>query len=443
MSAIYNRLEYEPDFCPNPSLNNSRGLWHIFGHVPWYAHPRITLNYLQELLAANIPCKTHSVPIENTSENAGSYITRHIDKEKVANMVRYAKAYNATINDVLLAAIFRALSKTGEWDTGAALRMAMTIDLRRYLPERKAESVANFSSIELFTYGTVMEDSFESTLTRVAEMVRKRKSSWLGLSPFSSAFMGIWALPFSILNRITKKGWESKSHTSNAFDLFTNMGDIPLENVNMGGSPTRAWLLPPGCSLPILFFGCSGYDGTLSLSASVVPDATDTVEKFFDLMISELPLTAVMTMSKNISELEAFILSCFDSEHDSAKLLRSLETLELLITPNSVIDKALLIGEAYEFIPTVYNAEKAYFYYQLYYSQNGYSVGWYDENRSPPHYCGRTGDFRNEATVSYLIVKLGFEKCQKIDSDVREWLEKNGLKYDLFHNENGYEETKR
>ena len=43
----------------------------------------------------------------------------------------------------------------------------------------------------------------------------------------------------------------------------------------------------------------------------------------------------------------------------------------------------------------------------------------------------------NEAPVSDLIIKLGYEKCQKIDSKARQWLDKNGLKYDLFHNENG------
>lgn len=95
--------------------------------------------------------------------------------------------------------------------------------------------------------------------------------------------------------------------------------------------------------------------------------------------------------------------------------------------PNS-IDHAELIGEAYEFISTIYNAEKAYFYYQLYFSQNGYSIGWNDENKSPPYYCGPIGDFRNEAPVSDLIDKLGFEKCQEIDSNVRRWLEKKWFK---------------
>ena len=171
LSKIYNRLEYEPDYHPNPNPCDFRSFWQIVRHVPWYVHPRIILNYMHEVTNSLIPYRTHGVPIKNTSENADKYIIRHIEKEALTHMVNYAKKRDATINDVLLTAIFRALSKIGEWDGKAALRIAMTIDLRRYLPKRKAESASNFSSIEMLTYGTIMEDDFESTLDRVVQMV--------------------------------------------------------------------------------------------------------------------------------------------------------------------------------------------------------------------------------------------------------------------------------
>jgi NRPS condensation-like uncharacterized protein len=251
---------------------------------------------MHEVTNSLIPYKTHGVPIKNTSENADKYITRHIEKEALTYMINYAKKRDATINDVLLTAIFRALSKIGKWDGKAALRIAMTIDLRRYLPKMKAESVSNFSSIEMITYGTTMEDDFESTLDRVVQMVNRRKSSWLGLSAFVSTYLGLWALPFSLLSIFIKKGLESKADSPNSFDWFTNMGKIPMENVDFGGYPARAWLLPPGCNFPILFYGCSGYDGGLSLSASIMPDDDGMNEaatnQFFDLVISELPLMA-------------------------------------------------------------------------------------------------------------------------------------------------------
>ena len=292
LSTIYNRLKDKPDFHPDPNPCDSRSFGQITKHIPWAVRPRIVFNYLRETIKSVIPYRTHGVPVKNTSENAGKYITMHIEKEELTNMIQYAKKHDATINDVLLAAIFRAYSKMGGWDGKAALRMAMTVDLRRYLPDKKAESISNFSSMEILTYGTAMEDDFDSTLARIVEMVNKRKSSWLGLSAFISLYMALWALPYAGLNLMTKKGWESKANSSNAFDWFTNMGKISAEQVNFGGKPYRALLLPPGCNLPLFFFGCSSYDGSLNLSASIMPDAENEMitNRFFDLIVSELPL---------------------------------------------------------------------------------------------------------------------------------------------------------
>ena len=173
----------------------------------------------------------------------------------------------------------------------------MTVDLRRYLPENKTESISNFSSMEIFTFGTTMEDDFEATLARIVEMVNKRKSSWLGLSAFISLYLVLWAFPYAGLTLMTKKGWESKANSPNAFDWFTNMGNISVEEVNFGGKPSRALLLPPGCNLPLFFFGCSSYDGSLNLSASIMPDAENemSTNRFFDLIVSELPLNQFHT----------------------------------------------------------------------------------------------------------------------------------------------------
>ncbi len=107
----------------------------------------------------------------------------------------------------------------------------------------------------------------------------------------------LWGVDF-----LAKKGWESRYDTPNSTDLFTNMGDIPIENVNFGGVPARAWMLPPGCNLPILFFGCNGYDGALNFSASTAPDAGNEAitDKFFDLIISELPLNKIDNLQGSV-----------------------------------------------------------------------------------------------------------------------------------------------
>ena len=80
--------------------------------------------------------------------------------------------------------------------------------------------------------------TLEATLARIVEMVNKRKSSWLDLSAFISLYLVLWAFPYAGLTLMTKKGWESKANSPNAFDWFTNMGNISVEQVNFGGKPS-------------------------------------------------------------------------------------------------------------------------------------------------------------------------------------------------------------
>lgn len=292
LSSIYNRLGENPEFRPSKKSVNFRGFWQIVKHIPWYAFPRIVLNYFIEIYKSNIIGKSHAVPVEKSLKPQFEFFSRHIDKEQFARIRKYAKNKNATVNDVLTTAVFRALSKTGEKTSKTVLRLGIAVDMRKYLPGNQAKSVANFSSLEILTYGRTLEKDFDSTLNRVMELIQKRKSSWLGLNSFISTYIGLWSTPFFLLKMAGTTGWEIKSSGPNSFDWLTNMGVIPKENVNFGGQPDMARLIQPGCYLPMLFFGCSTYDDSLTFSWSVVPDENNisAANDFFDFLISELPI---------------------------------------------------------------------------------------------------------------------------------------------------------
>jgi NRPS condensation-like uncharacterized protein len=293
LSKIFNQLKDDPDFKPEPDIVDYRGFWQIFRQVPWYAIPRIIYNYMCEIYGSNFPGQSHVVPMQKVLGDKIQLSTKHIDETQFACLDAYSKKKHASINDVLVTAVIRALSKTGNFKPGQALRLGMAVDLRRYLPGKKARSIANFSSLELFNYGENVEKDFESTLIRVAQKTNKRKSSWLGLSAFVSTYPILWSLPFSVLKVAGSKGWEIKSSNPNSFDWLTNMGVIQKEKVNFDGEPSTAWLMVPGCVLPMLFFGCSSYNGMLTFSWSIGQDETNerVTKTFFDLVISELPLS--------------------------------------------------------------------------------------------------------------------------------------------------------
>lgn len=95
-------------------------------------------------------------------------------------------------------------------------------------------------------------------------------------------------------------------------------------------------------------------------------------------------------------------------------------------------DYGQLLGEIYAFSNVHANREKAYYYYYIGLSQDGYSVGFRDENHDPPHYCGPVGDFRNESQVSGLVDELGFDRIKRIDLRAREWLKLNNFEANDF-----------
>ena len=86
-----------------------------------------------------------------------------------------------------------------------------------------------------------------------------------------------------------------------------------------------------------------------------------------------------------------------------------------------------LLGEMYAFSKAYRNPEKAYYYYYIGLSQDGYSVGFRDQNEDPPHYCGPVGDFRNESQVSELVKELGWDRIRQIDLQARKWLTQNNF----------------
>ncbi len=74
-----------------------------------------------------------------------------------------------------------------------------------------------------------------------------------------------------------------------------------------------------------------------------------------------------------------------------------------------------------------YDPQAAYKWYYIALSQQGYSVGWEDHNRTPPHYCGPVGDFRNECMVSDLVTALGWERIWQLDKEAEKWLAQRNL----------------
>jgi NRPS condensation-like uncharacterized protein len=68
-----------------------------------------------------------------------------LSQNVVARLVGYGRKHSATLNDLLLAAFFRALAATTNWHGHRQLRVTTTVDFRRYLRDRRVSAVTNLS----------------------------------------------------------------------------------------------------------------------------------------------------------------------------------------------------------------------------------------------------------------------------------------------------------
>ncbi|MTW12574.1 hypothetical protein GM658_18350 [Pseudoduganella eburnea] len=108
-------------------------------------------------------------------------------------------------------------------------------------------------------------------------------------------------------------------------------------------------------------------------------------------------------------------------QKDSPEFKSALSQLEKFAEAGSA-DAAEFLAELLAYDGCCHDAARAYKWYFVSLSSQGYSTEFNDRNGSPAHYRGPVGDFRNESMVSDLVTRLGFEKVLCLDQEAREWL---------------------
>ena len=289
ISSIYHRLKDEPDYQPIPNPAVSRGLWKVANQLKWYAYPRVYFNYLQGLLAQMPRQGTHTIHFEVGPLIPLDFVHKIIPEERVTRLREYAHAHHATLNDLIIAAIFRALIIEEKWDRQSYLRLNTSVDLRRwYLSDEQSNTIANLSAMEVISLKNDPGDSFLDTLERVVAFMERRKSNYIGLSDLIGS-LPIMLLPDVWGRKLYKRVVQRAINRNNIAPGLTNMGEIATDAVTFDFPPDSAWLFAPPYHPPYFLIGLSGYKGTLSLSSVVRSSHKDKVIQLFENVISQLP----------------------------------------------------------------------------------------------------------------------------------------------------------
>jgi NRPS condensation-like uncharacterized protein len=291
LSDLYRALGDDPDHRPVPRLG-SRSLRQVYRPLLPAALPGLLHRMGRDLIDAMLPLKHLQLPMGRDMGRdmvgAPRFERLQLSAERIARLRETTP--EATINDLMCAAVFRALARVSEWNRRGALRIWGTVDLRRYLPGRRADGLCNLSGFMYLNLGRELGHSYTDTVIRVKETTDRIKGLWPGLGYPIGSWLSFAPMPLGLIDasadlvRMCLLPWMPP--------VLTNMGAIDDELLDFGDvSLHAAHLIVPTSHPPGLIMGLSGYRGSITFSAGHFPSAlpSETLAALFQAIDDELP----------------------------------------------------------------------------------------------------------------------------------------------------------
>lgn len=290
LGEIYSALAADTDYKPEPATG-SRSMAQVYFRFPVREWLAILWSGLVNMWRMVAPFRSYQFPSGNIEKPPLVFRFRHFPRQRVSAMADYVRTHGATLNDIMTAALFRAFAAMGGGRVKGKLRVAGTVDLRRYLPGRKTGALCQVSGLYATGISFTPGEDFDTTLASVKKFNDRQKERYFGLGMMIAFWLMGLGQPYFLSRFIMKNTFVMGIKDGNLPPAFTNMGPIDKEMCrSWGKAPVSAFLGVPTARPPWFTVGLSGYDGSLSLSAGFYPSAIDPkkVEALFNEIESEL-----------------------------------------------------------------------------------------------------------------------------------------------------------
>ncbi len=291
LAEIYNQLENDPSYQP-ASNNASRGQDQIYRPFLPHRLPAFVFRYIRDLKAVFYPIGNLTFPMDREQSAAPIFVLKRFEAERVERARIFAVRHGATINDLAVAAMFRALVSAVDWNAHSTLRMVGTVDMRRYLPPGGGEVVGNLSSWYFLNLRKNLGQNLEETLTKVKKQSGFIKKNYIGLGFNLFGYMILRPIPYRIRTWYMNQNIKLFNRIGNMPPTLTNMGRIDHESLDFHPAEVvDAFLLVPPTTPPVLAMGLSGCRGSLTLSSGIFESAVPKgcIEDLFERFDHELP----------------------------------------------------------------------------------------------------------------------------------------------------------
>ena len=275
----YNGLKADPNYVAKVK-NGSRSAKQVYRDLPPELAKKAKMLY-KNVSRTNIKLK---FPFEPDKDTDKSHIMR-VDLEAAAlekAKIR-GKKNGYTVNDIYLAAFFRAIVKFFDGVDGKTpTEITSMLDLRRYLKGNDTEGYTNLTSYMPCKMTGGAGDSFCETLARVKETLKPHKENkLLGLAGLPLMAFAFQAFPFAISQLAVKIGY------TNPLVGMSNIGIIKSEYIDLVDAPaTHAFMTGTVKFKPYMQVACTTFKGTATFTISERCSDKDlvTMREFLEYM---------------------------------------------------------------------------------------------------------------------------------------------------------------
>ncbi|MEN6478369.1 MAG: hypothetical protein ABFD20_01875, partial [Anaerolineales bacterium] len=181
-----------------------------------------------------------SLPQPAEGSGPGILVARELPAGRLETVRAYAKAHGVTVNDVFLAAHYRAVYRLAQPPAGTPLTLMTHVNHRRRLPDRQAGAIANLAQPALVNIGTELGATFDDTVALVHAAMERVKQE-----PPMLAMLVLGAKMRSPLfrRRLQRKmAARPRPRRGAGAPPFNNIGQIDPTRLSLGVPATNAYL---------------------------------------------------------------------------------------------------------------------------------------------------------------------------------------------------------
>ncbi len=206
---------------------------------------------------------------------------RTISKDYFCRLKAYAKEHDVTVNDVILTAYMRVLFEL----FGHTIVVPCVVDLRKYLPNRKANGICNLISNLTCNIGSEIGTAFEQTLYKVKQVMDKQKADISCIKSLVLMEKVFDIIPYKFARGIIAKNY------SHAHIEFTNIGIINKTQLVFGNIEiTEAFITGSIKYSPCFELAVSTFDDRPTFCVNLFGTQSDKnkISHFLNNLINEL-----------------------------------------------------------------------------------------------------------------------------------------------------------